>query len=249
MFLHSNVDRIAAIWQAINPSSWFPDPAIPQKPTEKTPLLPFRSTKSVNENGFWSSENARKVEKFGYTYTEIQQYKGGADLQKAFASKYAWSSQAYNRQNSSPIIPDEMKPLPLKDSPVFQYTQGTLDSRLSREIQVVSTQDISKSIASPTSAIQHRHLATPELSESQTVLNVAAIEGLNAPVTVKEPSPTDNEISQGPPNQGDKHLLSSKPPGTDILRQWYIDTKVEKYIPRPRFSPPSSFPRKNHSQH
>ena len=100
---------------------------------------------------------------------------------------------------------------------------------------MVSTQDISKSIASPTSAIQHRLLATPQLSDSQTVLNVAAIEGLNAPVTVKEPSPTDNEISQGPPNQGDAHLLSDKPQGTDILRQWYINTKVEKYVHPPSF--------------
>ncbi|KAL8792906.1 MAG: hypothetical protein Q9195_004483 [Heterodermia aff. obscurata] len=221
---HCNVDRIAAVWQAINPKSWFPDPEIPGKPTETTPLLPFRS----DEKSFWSSKNARRVENFGYTYTEIQKYKSGTNLQNAFMRKYAWSSQAYNRQNLRPVIPDEMKPLPLKDSPVFQYTRGTLDSRLSREIQVVSTQEISKSIVSPTPAFQHRLLATPELSESQTVLNVAAIEGLNAPVNVKEPSQIDADISRGPPNQGDKHLLSGKPPGTDILRQWYIDTTVEK---------------------
>ena len=97
-FCFSNVDRITAVWQAVNPNSWFPEQQIAENPTEETLLLPFRSTENVNKRGFWSSKNARKTENFGYTYAEIQGSTGGQDLQKRFIAKYAWSSRLTTEQ-------------------------------------------------------------------------------------------------------------------------------------------------------
>ena len=225
-----------AIWQDINQNSWFPEQKNADDPTEDTPLLPFRSTKTVNKLAFWSSQNARKVETFGYSYAEIKASTGGKDLQARVAAKYAWSSQAYNKRNQNPTIPPEMKPLDLTGSPVFKYNTGTLDARLSREIELVTKNEISKTVSMPTVENQHMVLALPKVAASQTTVNIAALEAptiTKLPVVVKEPSVHDENQTQGLPNKTDKELTSGKPEGTTVLRQWYIDTVVEKYVSHP----------------
>lgn len=225
-----------AIWQAINQNSWFPEQQRADEPTAETPLLPFRSTKLVNNLGFWSSQNARKVENFGYTYAEIKDSTAGRDLQARVAAKYAWSSQAYNKRDQNPTIPPEAKPLDLTGCPVFKYNTGTLDAKLSREIELVSKSEISKIIPVPTVQNQHMLLALPKVAESQTTVNIAALEApivTNSPVVVKEPSLDDGNQTQGRPDQTDKELTSGKPEGTRVLRQWYIDNVVQKYISHP----------------
>ena len=185
----------------------------------------------MNTKGFWSSANAREIENFGYTYAEISKYKGGEKLLTGFARKYAWSSQAYNGRTQKPVIPDEMVPVLLTESPVFRYETGTLDSRLSRELRAVSRQEISRSIASPTPAFQHTLAVIPKVEDAETIINVAALEGQTvqkAPVVIKDPSSTVLNTSRGPPNERDEQLLEGKATGTNILRQWYVDTQVEK---------------------
>lgn len=50
-------------------------------------------------------------------------------------------------------------------------------------------------------------------------------------VETKEPSleVTGLSISQGPPNLPDAELPSGRPAGAQLLRQWYVDSIVDKY--------------------
>ncbi len=97
-------------------------------------------------------------------------------MEARVAAKYAWSSQAYNKQFQNPTIPPEMKPLDLTDCPVFKYSTGTLDARLSREIKLLPKNEISKTVMLPTVQNQHMLLALPKVAESQTTVNIAALE-------------------------------------------------------------------------
>jgi len=73
---HTNIDRLFAIWQTINPNSWMDSQTIKdgtgvlvpgQKVDENTPLKPFRSDTAGN---FWTSKTARHTTTFGYNYPE-----------------------------------------------------------------------------------------------------------------------------------------------------------------------------------
>ncbi|TFK74620.1 Di-copper centre-containing protein [Pluteus cervinus] len=73
---HTNVDRLVALWQGLNPTLWVVPgdsgpgslviPADQQVNTE-TPLTPFHKD-NVN---FWSSTASRDTQTFGYTYPEL----------------------------------------------------------------------------------------------------------------------------------------------------------------------------------
>lgn len=87
---HCNVDRLIAIWQAINPNAWLDEADLKgsgpldkkvinegtftQKPgvplTEDTPLAPFRKS----ETEFWTSKGVRDVVALGYTYCELKDH-------------------------------------------------------------------------------------------------------------------------------------------------------------------------------
>lgn len=173
----------------------------------------------------------RRVESFGYTYTEIKDSPKSKDLANRVFRKYSWSSQAYNRGNST--LPADIKVLPLTDCPVFKYNTGNLESRLSTQFKVVPKQQISKNVAAPTMSSQQVLLSLPE---AQTAVNIAPLEGLaaaNQPVVTKDPPASEGKhLSQGAPNSEDQELLSGKPQGTHVLRQWYIDALVERCVPR-----------------
>jgi tyrosinase len=70
----SNVDRLFAIWQFLNPDKWFgkgptptPDGTEP-KPEPTDDLLPFH----INREGkIYNSNDARYCEKLGYTYQDL----------------------------------------------------------------------------------------------------------------------------------------------------------------------------------
>ncbi|CAG8612423.1 19345_t:CDS:2 [Gigaspora rosea] len=80
---HCNMDRLVAIWQAINPNAWIEDDEVAtfsegtfteepyKKITEKTNLTPFKKT----ETDYWTSDNVRYIEKLGYTYPKLQEFK------------------------------------------------------------------------------------------------------------------------------------------------------------------------------
>lgn len=73
---HTNVDRLVAMWQALNPTSWVqPHPARLASFTnqagemldEKTDLMPFYRN---HQGDFWTSESARDTVPFGYVYDD-----------------------------------------------------------------------------------------------------------------------------------------------------------------------------------
>lgn len=75
----SNVDRLFAIWQSINPNAW----------NTGGDLLPFRTPQATASSQYWTSDTARKTETFGYIYKDAQ---GAPEaLRKNFWNLYAWS--------------------------------------------------------------------------------------------------------------------------------------------------------------
>ena len=65
-FHHANIDRLIALWQAINPNSYLSSNTA-NSPNENTELYPFR----INATQYWTSKLARNVTAFGYTYPEL----------------------------------------------------------------------------------------------------------------------------------------------------------------------------------
>lgn len=75
--LHTNIDRMTAIWQALNPDSWVTNHSNPTATftseagayaDENTPLHPFHRNKAGD---FWTSASVRDHTIFGYTYPEL----------------------------------------------------------------------------------------------------------------------------------------------------------------------------------
>ncbi|KAJ4297234.1 hypothetical protein N0V88_004152 [Collariella sp. IMI 366227] len=91
---HCMVDRVFAIWQALNPDAWIsPTRAVLNSyttyqgdmQTSNTPLTPFFSS----DNGtFWTSDSVRDLTKFGYTYPELMRSTSSARV-KARTAKQA----------------------------------------------------------------------------------------------------------------------------------------------------------------
>ncbi|TVY81027.1 Tyrosinase, partial [Lachnellula suecica] len=82
---HVNVDRLFAIWQALNPASYTINKragdgtfVINSNSTETaaTPLAPFFDASGTKN---WTSETARQTEVFNYAYPETQRWKFGSD--------------------------------------------------------------------------------------------------------------------------------------------------------------------------
>ncbi|POS84167.1 hypothetical protein EPUL_005395 [Erysiphe pulchra] len=85
---HANIDRLFALWQAINPDAYL----IPQEDLygnfiilphtvvdENTSLIPFRDQKSGE---WWTSASARSLDSFSYTYPELQGNQTPEELKK-----------------------------------------------------------------------------------------------------------------------------------------------------------------------
>ncbi|KAI1959289.1 hypothetical protein LOZ58_004560 [Ophidiomyces ophidiicola] len=100
---HTNVDRIIALWQAINPDSWvrplatrgdtFTRPAGTVEDAN-TPLHPFHMRGSI----FWNSDTSRSTRTFGYTYPEIQDWNISKEqLQRNVRQRV---NELYNRAQS-----------------------------------------------------------------------------------------------------------------------------------------------------
>ncbi len=83
--LKSNVDRLFAIWQAINPTSYTIDETTEtgnfvtvagSVETSSTPLTPFVDASGSN---YWTAETVRQTETFNYAYPETQRWAFGSD--------------------------------------------------------------------------------------------------------------------------------------------------------------------------
>jgi hypothetical protein len=102
---HANVDRLFAIWEAMNPGNTmvslqdsYGTFVIPRGTLEglTTPLQPFSTT----ENGPWydSTPESRSLKTFGYTYPEINDWNKTQDQQQKDA--VATVNRMYNPNNA-----------------------------------------------------------------------------------------------------------------------------------------------------
>jgi tyrosinase len=83
--IHSNVDRLFSIWQALNPQSYTINKQTPDGTfvitadsieTATTPLAPFND---ASGSKYWNSEGVRQTETFNYAYPETQKWKFASD--------------------------------------------------------------------------------------------------------------------------------------------------------------------------
>ena len=231
----SNIDRILAIWQAINPDYKFPGKkelaALHVKETENDPLYPFRAPADA-EDPYWTSKTVRKVEDFGYTYAEIQANKNPEALLRTVFENYLWSLQQFLDTQK---IPDSMEPFDVFDAPVYSYNDRELASMLSRDPTLNRKIDGVDPINNHTPHIRTSTVDNRIMSASSIVLGALKQSVADEVVVVKEPSLEVGEhrkerlqLSEGLPNKSDSELLekSSKSENTRIIRQWFVDSLV-----------------------
>jgi tyrosinase len=98
MVLYRNVDRLFAIWQALNPTSYtINQPAgdgtfvinASSIETDTTPLAPFNDASGQT---YWTSDGVRNTQTFNYAYPETQRWAFSSD------SDYMNSVQNYVNQ-------------------------------------------------------------------------------------------------------------------------------------------------------
>lgn len=116
MLHHCQVDRLFAMWQAIHPDSWIPAEGeanqagtytIPygQVETSSTPLTPFYSN---TKGDFWTSDSARALPQWGYSYPEISDWDQTAE--QLTASVTAHVNALYGELDSTSSTTADLTP-------------------------------------------------------------------------------------------------------------------------------------------
>ncbi|OMP87567.1 Tyrosinase [Diplodia seriata] len=125
---HSNIDRIFAIWQAMNDD--FITKTDDPKQSDDTSLYPFRLPMKEGEKEFWDSKSSKSPATFGYTYPDLENKADGKSIRRRYEVKYAWSAQAENGDDPSQInFSGDMQPILVDDAPAFRKTTSDSDSR------------------------------------------------------------------------------------------------------------------------
>lgn len=120
-----------AIWQTINPESWFTDEKGDGEEKEYTPLYPFKKEPGV----YWDSKASRNTENFGYSYPDIKRGADPAQARAAFSAMYNWSRRLCPTDQFG-ACPEDMKPLPLDNGQVQVY-QYPKDDPLCRKVETI----------------------------------------------------------------------------------------------------------------
>lgn len=137
---HCQIDRLFAIWQAVNPSRWFDDLPPAQRPLADSSTLPFRRAPLTTdpEKRYWTCNQARGLDVFGYTYPDVADAsKSPEQLRADFAARYGWSRRLTPFQSFG-APPADMLPLDLSKAQVYQYTSGSPAGNRFRPVVPVS---------------------------------------------------------------------------------------------------------------
>lgn len=99
----SNIDRIFAIWQMLNPKTWDWHQALLEGATfvspvgtdenPESPLVPFRRSRDGDQTTWWTSNELRDCRTLGYNYPELA--KAGqnvASLRQWVTDSYEWAT-------------------------------------------------------------------------------------------------------------------------------------------------------------
>ncbi|KAG9238946.1 tyrosinase precursor [Amylocarpus encephaloides] len=132
---HTNVDRLFAIWQVLNPSSYTIDKpsqsgtfvrARRAKETKDTPLAPF-----VNSTGaMWTSTAVQNTETFNYAYPETQRWAFGTDaeyqanVQKTVQRLYGGISNQFMAMAAASGLPAATPPPAAPSAPAPVISEG-----------------------------------------------------------------------------------------------------------------------------
>lgn len=101
---HAHIDRLFALWQALHPDSYvepqeyeYGNYVIPPNTVVdvNTPLQPFRNQAT---NQWWTSESARHISSFSYTYPELQ---GNLTPEQLKANVTVAINSLYNPSNAA----------------------------------------------------------------------------------------------------------------------------------------------------
>ena len=204
---------------------------------ETDPLYPFRTPVGGDEE-FWNSRTVRDIKTFGYTFAELEANKTPDALNKAMHIRYQWSLQQFKETMT---IPEDMKPINVSKALVYQYPDRTLRAMLSRENPKLKPEDDGVDIVNDHTPV----ILTSKVDSGVKLLSVnsSVLEATNSAhaaevVVVKDPSSEigDNkdqlQLSEGMLNRPDFDLLKEgkKPEGTQIVRDWYVDSLVERSV-------------------
>jgi tyrosinase len=120
---HCNIDRLWAIWQALNPNSYVQPGLTPEgnftapvNATEdvNTPLKPFWDTSGTS---FWSSAGVKETTTFGYAYPETQKWEFATEPEYQTSVRNA-VLQIYGSGNAVQDFITNMTMAPMAAAPV-----------------------------------------------------------------------------------------------------------------------------------
>lgn len=220
----SQVDRLFAIWQTVNPDHWFNELPPSQRALADDTLLPFRKypLSTDKKSRYWTSNQARDPEILGYTYPDIADKKKSADQLRAdFAAKYGWSRRLTPFQHFGNPPPD-MQPLDLGKAQVYQYTSGVSSASRFKTLAAVEkelprTQMLAK-VASTVPPQGAQGQAQPQIALAQTEASKATSPKAVHPGSGHPPAAPLQAAE--PPSQ--------KPLAPKVSLEWFIDCVVER---------------------
>lgn len=142
---HANVDRLFALWQAINPNSYGGSQtashstwtiAAGSQQDENSPLTPMHKDTSGN---FYSTNDVRDWTQFKYTYPEFSNSDGSANAIKSYVSALygpsATATAGSSKRDADPVAPAEVKRTP---EPLIQQAAATVSGFLAPSVSTAS---------------------------------------------------------------------------------------------------------------
>ena len=231
---HCNVDRLFAIWQALNPDSYveptksaFSTFTTSPGDTEDTnsPLPPFHS----DLNGtFWTSTTARATTTFGYTYTELQawNYNNATDYHSAVRT-------AVNTLYGSPSFISKVK-----SSALGQWFEKEFDGASDhKSVTVAKTVEIEKQPASSAPGTG-QSIGPPVNTQSQNTspdeaASARSLDGVtDASVSAKSmrhPRAAHSFLDKLQQKVSSTKSSSKESPAPATSREWVANIRVPKY--------------------
>jgi tyrosinase len=217
---HCQIDRLFAIWQKINPDSWFPtNPVEINALTRarayfdpKVPLEPFRSTATgatgaLGDKGWWTCNTAQYTKTFGYSYADTDV----PNPLDNFMKKYAWS---FRQDKTGPFgkCPDNMLPWDTTKAQIYQFTQA----------------ELKQANPSVTEAVFHAaRTLVAENSVLKSTLSKVASNGATQESLKTEVVPSDRAFASSADDMPE--AKESEVDESAVSRSWYIDMLVERY--------------------
>ncbi|KAK3320228.1 hypothetical protein B0T19DRAFT_479192 [Cercophora scortea] len=102
---HANIDRLLALWQTVNPNSWFEGDASPSA-TDK--LTPFHHKFASGKVDYFNSDDVRDWTNFGYTYDALERKPDETDAEYIKRIN-VYISNTYSSNTSDVLVGDKGK--------------------------------------------------------------------------------------------------------------------------------------------